>query len=282
MTRFVVVTPVLNGATFIGATLASVKAQTDSDWVHYVVDGGSTDGTLGLLEQAVVEDPRRRLVTGRDRGLYDAVFKGFERALSDGFTDPHTVCVWLNSDDLLMPWAFATLRQEFDKIGTEWVTGLPTLWDSTGRLVLVQTYNWYPRKLIRAGQFHGHSLGWIQQESTFFTRSLLSKIPDATIETIRVNKLAGDFLLWREFASHAVLVSIVSAVAGFRNHGANASTTQMSQYFDEIKAAGVWVPPSWLGRIFRVAFRPLALLSTARNFRRRYTHFAANSVSPSP
>lgn len=274
MTRFVIVTPVFNCASFVEQTLASVQAQTDDDWVHYLVDGGSTDGTLELLVRAAAEEPRRRLVTGRDRGMYDALFKGFEHAAADGFWDPNAICVWLNGDDLLMPWAFARLRQAFDETAAEWITALPAGWDKEGRLALVQPYNWYPRRLIRAGQFNGRSLGWIQQESTFFTCSLLSRLSDGTIETIRQNRLAGDFLLWREFSRHTRLVPIATAVAGFRYHGNNASATQLEQYFKEIEAAGVWVPPSWLGRLLRVCFRPLALLGSARTFRRNYEEFA--------
>jgi glycosyltransferase involved in cell wall biosynthesis len=279
MTRFVIITPVLNGATYVAATLASVQGQTDVDWVHYLVDGGSTDGTLELLTQAAADDPRRRIVTGRDKGLYDALFKGFEHAAADGVNDAKTICVWLNSDDLLMPWAFATLRHAFDETGADWVTALPALWDKDGRLVLVQPYNWYPRRLIRAGQFHNRSLGFIQQESTFFTLNLLSKLPASTIETIRNNKLAGDFLLWREFANHSALVSIVATVAGFRNHGSNASVAQSTKYFDEIKNAGVWVGPRWLGRVFRLAYYPLALIAAVRGYRRHYAQFIGEPYS---
>lgn len=280
MTRFVVVTPLLNAATFIEATLASVDAQTDPDWVHYLMDGGSTDGTLELLAEAANKESRRQILTGRDNSLYDAIFKGFEHSAANGHTDPDTIFVWLNSDDLLMPWAFATLRQAFDETGAEWITALPSLWDKKGRLVLTQPFNWYPRWLIRAGQFHARSLGFIQQESTFFKRSLLSKLSAADIARIRSNKLAGDFLLWREFSRHTALVSIVTPVAGFRNHGANASLTQWANYFAEIKAAGIWVPPPWLGRVFRIAYLPFALVATARNFKKRYARFAEISAAP--
>lgn len=278
MTRFVVVTPVLNGASYIGATLASIKAQTDPDWVHYLVDGGSTDGSLEILARAVTEDPRRRVITGNDRGLFDAVFKGYDQAYADGHTQPDTVCVWLGSDDLAMPWAFATLREQFDETGAEWVSALPALWDFAGRLAVVQPNNWYPRRLIRAGLFNNRTLGGIQLESTFFTYRLLSKLPDEVVERIRTSKLAGDFMLWREFANHTRLVPINSTVAGFRKHGANLSTVKVEAYYDEIRRSGVWLPPAWLGRLFRVVYLPLATIVTARNFRRNCQNFEAGNA----
>lgn len=273
MTRFVIVTPVLNAANFIEATLDSIRAQTDPDWVHYIVDGGSTDGTLQILEQAVAGDTRRRLVTGRDKGLYDAMFKGFERSHADGFTDPRTICIWLNADDLLMPWALATLRQKFDETGAEWISALPCIWDLRGRLEVVKPYNWYPRRLILAGLFNNRSLGAIQQECTYFTRSLLSKVPPETVESIRSKKLAGDFLLWREFARHTELVSVMTAVGGFRAHGANLSSTQEAVYYREIREAGVRLPPEWLGRVLRVGFRQPALVRAGEAYRQACRRF---------
>jgi glycosyltransferase involved in cell wall biosynthesis len=283
MTRFVVVTPVLNGAQFIRDNLASVRAQSDGDWVHYLIDGGSVDGTLEIVTQAAEEDPRIRVVTGKDRSLFDAWFKGFEAATAEGLTTPQTICVWLGCDDLLMPWAFSTLRQQFDQTGAEWIAALPCMWDVDGRLEIVQPFNWYPRRLIRAGQFHNRSLGAMQMESIFFTHGLLSRLSSDTIERIRVRKLAGDFLLWREFSRHAELVPIMTAVAGFRLHGTNLSAVHGDRYFGEIRASGVWLPPAGLARILRAGFRQIAIVKSGGVFRSAWRRFEATlESSPSP
>lgn len=282
MARFVVVTPILNGAHYIAANLASIKAQSDADWLHYIVDGGSTDGSIDILRKAALEDPRRRVVTGTDRGLYDAVFKGFDQASADGVLEPNTVCVWLGSDDLIMPWAFATLRQQFDETGADWIAALPAIWDNAGRLVVVQPYNWYPRSLIRRGLFNNRGLGAIQQESTFFTYRLLSKLPHETVEQIRKSKLAGDFMLWREFAKFAPLVPVPVTVAGFRQHGENLSTVRVDSYLNEVRATQTWIPPARLGKLSRLVFRALAALATALSFRRSWIQFEADNYrSPS-
>ena len=278
MARFVVVTPVLNGATYITATLDSIRAQSDPDWVHYIVDGGSTDGTSDLVARAVARDPRHRLLTGRDRGLYDAVFKGFDCADADGVIRPETICAWLGADDLLMPWAVATLRERFEATGAEWMAAIPTIWDYEGRLAMVLRQNWYPRRLIRAGLFNPRILGGIQQESTFFTHSLLSRLPSETRDTIRRTELAGDFLLWRAFARHADLVPITATVAGFRKHGSNLSTIQVDSYYQEIRDSGVRIPPPWLGRVLRRGYRLVASQATGRQLRRRSEEFEAGAA----
>ena len=273
MKRFLIVTPILNAESFIRENLATVAAQTDGDWVHYYVDGGSTDGTLEALEQAVVNDERVRLICGKDRGLFDAWFKGFEKAELDGEINDQTICVWLGADDLLMPWAFATLRGQFDRTGATWIATLPSIWDINGNLQIVQPFNWYPRLLIRAGQFNNRCLGTIQMESVFFTKGLLSKLPEDVRETIRTKKLAGDFTLWREFARHAELMPFMTTVSGFRSHGTNLSLVHEDGYFKEIAASGVWLPPGWLGKIPRAVFRQLALIRSSIDFRKSWQSF---------
>src|SRR5688500_2854733 len=84
-----IVTPCLNAAATIEHTLESVRAQDHGHVEHIVVDGGSTDGTLDLLQRA----PGIRFISEPDRGLSDAVNKGVAMATGD-------VVGWLNADDV--------------------------------------------------------------------------------------------------------------------------------------------------------------------------------------
>jgi glycosyltransferase involved in cell wall biosynthesis len=98
-----IVTPTLNQAAMINDSLASVRRQTYRSFEHIVVDGGSTDGTLDALASASG-------ITWRsepDGGMYDAINKGFH--LSHG-----EILGYLNSDDLLAPWALETVIEAFD------------------------------------------------------------------------------------------------------------------------------------------------------------------------
>lgn len=263
MRRFLVVTPVFNGARFIRATLDSIDAQTYSNWSHMVVDGGSTDGTLDIVRDTITREPRRQLLTGPDDGLYDAVLKGFDTLGGEA----QDICFWINADDMLAPWAFATMAQAFEESGADWMTALPAQWDADGRLRGVMPLGWHPQSLIRAGLFTPLGLGAIQQESTFFTRALLDRLPQNTRAAIRKTKLAGDFLLWRAFAAFTPLQTVPTVVSGFRNHGGNASVTGRELYMAEIRAAGTRCPPAGLGRLLRAIYRvaaPLVILAKAR------------------
>lgn len=86
-----IVTACYNSAATIRDTLKTIQMQTHQDIEHIVIDGGSTDGTLEILEQN--KQHIAYLTSEPDNGLYDAMNKGIQRATGD-------VIGLLNSDDL--------------------------------------------------------------------------------------------------------------------------------------------------------------------------------------
>lgn len=83
-----IVTPVLNGARFLPDNLESVRSQDYPHLEHIVVDGGSSDGTLDLLRSA----PGIVWSSAHDRGMYDAINRGFRQARGE-------VVAYQNADD---------------------------------------------------------------------------------------------------------------------------------------------------------------------------------------
>ncbi|GGF63706.1 glycosyltransferase [Mameliella alba] len=81
MTRISVVTAVYNRARTLGEALDSVAAQTHPDVEHVIQDGGSTDGTLELIEAR--SQSNISLVSEPDGGIYDAINKGIARCTGD-------------------------------------------------------------------------------------------------------------------------------------------------------------------------------------------------------
>jgi glycosyltransferase involved in cell wall biosynthesis len=90
-----VVTPSLNQGRFIRKAIESVLSQDYSHIEHWVIDGGSTDGTIGILREY---GDRIRWVSEPDRGQAAAVNKGWARASGD-------ILGWLNADDAYTPGA---------------------------------------------------------------------------------------------------------------------------------------------------------------------------------
>jgi len=66
--KFSIVTPNFNGARFLEATIASVAAQRAADVTveHWIVDGGSSDGSLEIIRRYL--GPDTFLISERDHG----------------------------------------------------------------------------------------------------------------------------------------------------------------------------------------------------------------------
>lgn len=73
-----IVTPTFNARATIERCLESVAAQTAASVEHVVVDGGSTDGTVDVLQAWSAR--LGAWVSERDSGIYDAMNKGIARA----------------------------------------------------------------------------------------------------------------------------------------------------------------------------------------------------------
>ena len=86
-----IVTVVLNARPTIEDTLRAIANQSHDDIEHIVIDGGSTDGTLEVLEQH--KAAIATLISEPDDGLYDAMNKGIQRATGE-------VIGLLNADDV--------------------------------------------------------------------------------------------------------------------------------------------------------------------------------------
>jgi glycosyltransferase involved in cell wall biosynthesis len=88
-----VVMPSFNQAAFIEASIRSVLYQSHTRLELIVMDGGSTDGTLAILERMARDDSRLVWHAEPDEGPAHAINKAMARARG-------TVVGWLNSDDL--------------------------------------------------------------------------------------------------------------------------------------------------------------------------------------
>lgn len=76
-----IVTVVYNRADTIGQAIQSVQSQCYSDIEHIIQDGGSTDGTLGVIRD--LGNAKTCLLSERDEGIYDAINRGISRSTGD-------------------------------------------------------------------------------------------------------------------------------------------------------------------------------------------------------
>ncbi|SDW04185.1 glycosyltransferase family 2 protein [Thiocapsa roseopersicina] len=119
-----VVTPSLNQAKFLEATLQSVLSQGYSRLEHIVVDGASEDGSTMIIDAH--SDHLADWVSEPDSGQANAINKGFAKATGD-------ILCWINSDDLLAPGCLQRVADYFSNHpDAVWCTGQCQLINETG------------------------------------------------------------------------------------------------------------------------------------------------------
>lgn len=180
-----VVTPSYNQARFIEETLESIHGSGYPEIEHIVIDGGSTDGSVDIIERYA--DKLAYWVSEPDRGQTDALIKGFARATGD-------VHCWLNSDDLFEPWTLDEVASEFERHPeTDWIYGDSTWIDDQGTVIKPKREHGFSRFIW----MYGHN--YIPQPSTFWRPELYRSVGglDARFD------LAMDADLWIRFADTA-------------------------------------------------------------------------------
>ena len=130
--KFSVITPCFNRRDYIAEAIESVLAQAYPDFEHWIIDAGSTDGTLEVLGRY----GHLKVVSEPDHGVYDGMNKGIRRAKGD-------VVVLLNSDDVLTPGAFRLAAELLSNtVGTMLVSGGCEIFRTTaaGRELVMHRY----------------------------------------------------------------------------------------------------------------------------------------------
>jgi len=235
-----IVTPSYNQAAFLDSALQSILSQNYPNLELIVIDGGSTDGSVEIIKK--YEKHLHFWCSEKDQGQYYAINKGFENSSGE-------IMSWLNSDDMYYPWTLKTvssIMSQFNQV--EWLTSLNAgWWDWHGFNTGFSPLPGFSKDAFLEGRYVPWSkrqLGWIQQESTFWKRSLWEKVG----QTININyKLAGDFELWTRFYKHTELFATPSALGGFRSQDQQRSLQKQAyireaeQALEDMRVSENWV-----------------------------------------
>jgi glycosyltransferase len=89
-----IITATYNSSATIKACMDSVLNQTYKDIEYLIIDGNSKDGTLELIKSQAEKHHNITWVSEKDKGIYDALNKGIEKATGD-------VIGFVHSDDFL-------------------------------------------------------------------------------------------------------------------------------------------------------------------------------------
>ena len=193
-----IVTPSFNMEGYLPRTIESVLSQDYPNIEYIVMDGGSTDRTLEILESY---GDRLQYFSEPDKGPSDAVHKGFQRARGDIFA-------WLGADDIYLPGAVRT--------GVEALMARPEIDVIYGEGYWIDEHDAVIRRYPTL-PFDAKDLEWdcfICQPASFFRASAYRRCgldPDVN--------MSFDYDLWIRMAKQGIRFQMIPQyLAGSRMH----------------------------------------------------------------
>jgi len=224
-----IVTPCYNAEKYINMTIESVLNQTAfkngrADLEYIIVDGGSTDGTLEIIDNIVNRHMLKKcvkIISEPDNGMYDALVKGMKLACGDIFA-------YINADDYYSISAIDVVIAIMEKYPVKWLTGWAIGYNEYGHITGMSSQYLFRKKFIAKG-IYGTKLPHLQQESTFWRKELNEHID---FEKLKKLKYAGDYYIWTEFSKKEYLYIVETYLGGFRSREGQLSK-QMKKYNEE-------------------------------------------------
>jgi glycosyltransferase involved in cell wall biosynthesis len=215
-----VITVNFNNGEFLEDTIKSVIDQGYPNLEYILIDGGSTDNSLEIIER--YKHHFAFWVSESDEGQYQAIQKGFDNSTGE-------IMAWLNSDDKYLPKSLFTVAEIFNKFKEiKWLMGFAREYTEDGALVGQITLPWCRWSKYR---YLTNDFQFIQQESSFWKRELWEKA-GATLDF--KYDLAGDMELWSRFFRFEQLYTTTLELSGFRHRKVGQRSKEgKSTYLEE-------------------------------------------------
>lgn len=175
-----IVTPVLNGAKFIANNIESIS-QLSIPYEHIIVDGGSNDGTLEIIQghKNVI-----LLKQTKDNGMYGAIHEGFVKARGNYIS-------WVNADDEIIASGYEAMYESGRKNHADFLYSHGILHYVELRKYKSRYSCYFTRYLLKAGVVP------FVQPSVIYTQQAYMKVNGLNYDKFR---LIGDRDLFQRMA----------------------------------------------------------------------------------
>ena len=220
-----VVTPSFNQAQYLETAIQSVLGQDYPNLEYLVIDGGSTDGSIEILERYA--EHLTFWASEPDSGQAEAINKGLRMAKGD------IVC-WLNSDDAYMPGAVSEAVQtalQHPEAGMVYADGLMV--DS--ELRLLDPHRYRPLTSLDLLSFEV-----LLQPTVFIRREALEEV-GLLNETY---DLILDHELWLRISGKFQLIHVPQFWALERTHPQAKTIQQAAHFVSEAQRLVDWAASS--------------------------------------
>jgi len=214
---FVVVTPNYNMVDYLEETIQSVLRNLDPGDEYFIVDGGSTDGSVEMIKK--YENRISGWISEPDEGYADALRKGFE------MSSVPLMC-WINSGDLLLSGTLNLVRNRFACSNADLLFADDYYIDENG--AILQHSNGYVKDLRKMMLFGR----WTPLQDACYWRRSLYDLIGGIDSTIRY-AADYDFFLRMSMKGHYEYFSAV--LSAFRRHYSQKSIAGADAYALERK-----------------------------------------------
>jgi len=229
--RVSIITPSFNQGRFLEASIRSVLEQTYPNIEYIVVDGGSKDQSVEIIQK--YRQHYAWWVSEKDRGHADALNKGFSHATGE-------ILAWLNSDDVYYPNAVAeavALLQQHPEVGM--VYGDADLIDNSGAHIGQFAARQTDYRRMLRGSVH------IPQATTFFRADIWKQVGPLDLSLF----FSFDYDLWVRISKVSQLLYVPRRWAQFRIHGDGKTIVNDDRCYPDMlrvlqREGGGWL--SWL------------------------------------
>ncbi len=198
-----IITISYNSEKTIEETLQSVKSQNYDNLEYIIIDGGSSDGTLEIVNR--YKDIVSKVISEKDEGISDAFNKGIKIATGK-------IIGILNSDDILLPNALNNISENYDE-SIDIYRGIMIIWDVNTNTEFKE----YPSMSFKMPPTHLHCC----HPSSFIAAKAYKKF--GLYDTSLKYHMDLDWFL-RAYQKGAVMKYIDSELAKFRLGGVTANT----------------------------------------------------------